>query len=257
MAGYSEEQYEQSQAATPTTVGAVSTSGSQPQSEQPAVSTDTEHETPAVSSEQQQRVDATAGIDRKIAAFREYIDRLPELETPEKRAKREKQEKSKRIIGAVSDGLRAMSNLWFTSQYAPNMYNHEKDSQLNETNRWIDKAKAEREKLREEHLRYAIGLGDAENERAKTLQKPRQLPNSSKLKSLPKKRGKAVWTLRPPTLAPLRPHTDAPIKMSSLHGMSMATSISFAQKKPQKPMPNSTAHGKKRMLLKQLNQKMK
>ncbi len=113
--------------------------------------------------------DAVAGIDRKIAAFREYIDRLPEFETPEKRAKREKQEKSKRIIGAVSDGLRAMSNLWFTSQYAPNMYNHEKDSQLNETNRWIDKAKAEREKLREEHLRYAIGLGDAENERAKTL----------------------------------------------------------------------------------------
>ena len=169
MAGYTEEQYEQSQAATPTAVGAVSTSGSQPQSEQPAVSTDTEHETPAVSPEQQQRVDATAGIDRKIAAYRAYIDSLPELETPEKRAKREKQEKSKRIIGAVSDGLRAMSNLWFTSQYAPNMYNHEKDSQLNETNRWIDKAKAEREKLREEHLRYAIGLGDAENERAKTL----------------------------------------------------------------------------------------
>ena len=168
MAGYTEE-YDQGQATTPTTVGAVSTSGSQPQSEQPAVSTDTEHETPAVSPEQQQRVDATAGIDRKIAAYRAYIDSLPELETPEKRAKREKQEKSKRIIGAVSDGLRAMSNLWFTSQYAPNMYNHEKDSQLNETNRWIDKAKAEREKLREEHLRYAIGLGDAENERAKTM----------------------------------------------------------------------------------------
>ena len=135
----------------------------------PPALTDTKHKTPALSSEEQQRVDATAGIDRKIAAYRAYIDSLPELETPEKRAKREKLEKSKRIIGAVSDGLRAMSNLWFTSQYAPNMYNHEKDSQLNETNRWIDKAKAEREKLREEHLRYAIGLGDAENERAKTL----------------------------------------------------------------------------------------
>ena len=113
--------------------------------------------------------DSLSGIDRKIATYRAYIESLPELETPEKRAKREKLEKSKKIIGAVSDGLRAMSNLWFTSQYAPNMYNHEKDSQLKETNKWIDKAKAEREKLRDEHLKYAIALGDAENERAKTL----------------------------------------------------------------------------------------
>lgn len=135
----------------------------------PPALTDTGHETPALSSEEQQRVDATAGIDRKIAAYRAYIDSLPELETPEKRAKREKLEKSRRIIGAVSDGLRAMSNLWFTSKYALNMYNHEKDSQLNETNRWIDRAKAEREKLRDEHLRFAIGLGNAESERATTL----------------------------------------------------------------------------------------
>ena len=167
MAEYTEGQYEQGQATAPTTVGDVSASGSQPQGEHSAVSTDAEHETSAVSPEQQQR--ATAGIDRKIAAYRAYIDSLPELETPEKRAKRERLEKSKRIVGAVSDGLRAMSNLWFTSQYAPNMYNHEKDSQLNVTNRWIDKANAEREKLRDEHLRFAIGLGDAENERAKTL----------------------------------------------------------------------------------------
>ncbi|MDE6277342.1 MAG: hypothetical protein K2M06_04460 [Muribaculaceae bacterium] len=116
-----------------------------------------------------QREEAVAGIDRKIAAYRAYIDSLPELETPEQRAKRERREKSKRIIGAVSDGLRAMSNLWFTSQYAPNMYNHEKASQLKETDRVLEKARGEREKNRDAHLRFAIGLGDAENERAKTL----------------------------------------------------------------------------------------
>lgn len=138
-------------------------------SEPPAASTDVEQVIPAVSPEQQELNDAVAGIDRKIAAWRKYWASLPEPEDDETRAKREKLEKSKRIIGAVSDGLRAMSNLWFTTKYAPNMYDHENESQLKATNQWIDKAKADREKLRDEHLRFAIGLGDAENERAKTL----------------------------------------------------------------------------------------
>ncbi|MDD5838680.1 MAG: hypothetical protein PUC94_01315 [Bacteroidales bacterium] len=119
--------------------------------------------------DEQMRRDAVKGHDQKIEAWRRYLDNLPEPETPEQREKREKRERSKRIIGAVSDGLRAMSNLWFTSQYAPDMYNHEKTSQLNETNRWIDKAKAERDKNRDEYFKLQLGLGDLENERAKTL----------------------------------------------------------------------------------------
>ncbi len=119
--------------------------------------------------DEQMRRDAVKGHDQKIEAWRRYLDNLPEPETPEQRAKREKRERSKRIIGAVSDGLRAMSNLWFTSQYAPDMYNHEKTSQLNETNRWIEKAKAERDKNRDEYFKLQLGLGDLENERAKTL----------------------------------------------------------------------------------------
>lgn len=118
---------------------------------------------------EQMRRDAVKGHDQKIEAWRRYLDNLPEPETPEQRAKREKRERSKRIIGAVSDGLRAMSNLWFTSQYAPDMYNHEKTSQLNETNRWIEKAKAERDKNRDEYFKLQLGLGDLESERAKTL----------------------------------------------------------------------------------------
>lgn len=124
---------------------------------------------------------SSSGIDRKIAAYRAYIDSLPELETPEKRAKREKLEKSKKIIGAVSDGLRAMSNLWYASQYAPDMYNHEKDSQLKETNRWIEQAKAERQKNLDEHLRFAIALGDAENERARTMRELEEQQERRKL----------------------------------------------------------------------------
>lgn len=130
---------------------------------------------------------SSSGIDRKIAAYRAYIDSLPELETPEKRAKREKLEKSKKIIGAVSDGLRAMSNLWYASQYAPDMYNHEKDSQLKETNRWIEQAKAERQKNLDEHLRFAIALGDAENERARTM---RELEEQQERRRLAREKAK-------------------------------------------------------------------
>lgn len=83
--------------------------------------------------------------------------------------KRERREKSKKIIAAVSDGIGALSNLYFTSQYAPNMYNHEKSSMANAVDARIEKLKAEREKARDAHLKYALAMGDAENERAKTV----------------------------------------------------------------------------------------
>ncbi len=187
MAGYTEEQYEQSQAATPATVGAVSTSGSQPQSEQPAVSTDTEHETPAVSPEQQQRVDATAGTDRQIKTIQDWMDAEGNRpETEEERKKRERREKSKRIIAAVSDGISALSNLYFTSQYAPDMYNHEKGSMTNAVDARLERLKAEREKNADKYLQFSLKLGDLENERAKTL---RELEAQQERQKLAREKG--------------------------------------------------------------------
>lgn len=116
---------------------------------------------------QDMRDNATSGLDKEIAAYRDFIEGL-KLETEEDRKKRERREKSKRIIGAVSDGLRAMSNLVFTTQYAPNMYN-EKDSQLRAADVRIEKMKAERERDRDAHLRYSIAIGRAEGDRAKTV----------------------------------------------------------------------------------------
>ncbi len=110
----------------------------------------------------------TAGSERKIRTLQDMIDTLEPLETPEQRKKRERREKSAKIISAVSDGISALSNLYFTSQYAPNMYNHEKSSQLNAQNAAIEKARKDRESNRDAHLRFALALGDAENERAKT-----------------------------------------------------------------------------------------
>lgn len=125
---------------------------------------------PANETVQQQRVDATAGTDRQIKTIQDWMDAEGNHpETDEERKKRERREKSKRIIAAVSDGISALSNLYFTSQYAPNMYNHEKGSMTNSVDAGIEKMKAERENNADKYLQFSLKLGDLENERAKTL----------------------------------------------------------------------------------------
>ena len=114
------------------------------------------------------RREATAGHDAQIKAYQEYIDGLPKMETEEQRKKREKREKARRIIGAVSDGLRAMGNLYFTSQYAPNMYS-EHGSMAKAVDDRIERLKRERERNRDAFLKYSIDLGRAKGDRAKTL----------------------------------------------------------------------------------------
>lgn len=168
MAG-TEEEYEQSQV-TPPTGGASTTPTAPPPADSPAASTDTEHQTPALSPEQQQRVDATAGTDRQIKTIQDWMDSEENRpETPEQRKKRERREKSKRIIAAFSDGISALSNLFFTTQYAPNMYNHEKGSMTNAVGARLDRLKAERERKRDQYLNFSLKLGDLQNQRAATL----------------------------------------------------------------------------------------
>lgn len=129
-----------------------------------------EHQTPALSPEQQQRVDATAGTDRQIKTIQDWMDSEENRpETTEQRRKRERREKSKRIIAAVSDGISALSNLFFTTQYAPNMHNHEKGSMTTAVGKRLDQLKAERERKRDQYLNFSLKLGDLENQRAATL----------------------------------------------------------------------------------------
>ncbi len=135
----------------------------------PSASTDVEHVTPGISAEQQ-RQDALAGTDRQIKTIQDWMeDEENRPETKEERKKRERMEKSKRIIGAVSDGLSALGNLYFTSQYAPNMYNHEKGSMKEVVDSRIERMKADREKQRDQYLNFSLKLGGLENERARTV----------------------------------------------------------------------------------------
>ena len=164
------EAHEAQQTVTPPTGGASTTPTPPQPAEAPAASTDTEHQTPALSPEQQQRVDATAGTDRQIKTIQDWMDSEENRpETPEQRKKRERREKSKRIIAAVSDGISALSNLFFTTQYAPNMYNHEKGSMTTAVGKRLDQLKAERERKRDQYLNFSLKLGDLQNQRAATL----------------------------------------------------------------------------------------
>lgn len=99
--------------------------------------------------------DAVMGYDAQISMLDAEAVRL-KPETDEQRRKRERREKSKRIIAAVGDGLSALGNLYFTSQYAPNMYN---GGLQRATDARIERAKKEREDNNERYLQFSLRSG--------------------------------------------------------------------------------------------------
>lgn len=111
---------------------------------------------------------AVMGYDQQIATLTEAANKL-KPETEEERKKRERKERSKQIIAAVGDGLMALSNLYFTTKGAPNMYNHETMSQQKPLQDKLDKIKKEREANADKYLQYSLKIGDLNNDRAKTL----------------------------------------------------------------------------------------
>lgn len=122
----------------------------------------------------------TMGYDQQIAALQEAANRV-KPETEEERKKRERREKSAKIVSAVSDGLQALSNLFFTTRGAPNMYDHKETSQLTPLQEKLEKLKAERQANADKYLQYSLKIGDAQNERAKTLREMEAQQERAKL----------------------------------------------------------------------------
>ena len=116
----------------------------------------------------QNNADAVMGYDQQIAALQAAANKT-KPETEEERKKRERREKSKTIIAAVGDGLMALSNLYFTTRGAPNMYDHKTMSQQTPLQAQLDKLKAEREANADKYLQYSLKIGNLQNDRAKTL----------------------------------------------------------------------------------------
>lgn len=71
-------------------------------------------------------------------------------ETEEQKAKREKKEKREKLFAAITDGLSALSNVYFTTQYAPNMASNK--TLTGAVSEKYERMKAEREADRDKYL---------------------------------------------------------------------------------------------------------
>ncbi|MDE5887324.1 MAG: hypothetical protein K2H46_07045, partial [Muribaculaceae bacterium] len=85
-----------------------------------------------------------------------YVDMFEAMnpdkpETEEEKAKREKKEKREAMLTSIGDGIAALSNLWFTSQYAPSMFDASKSRTATTKERW-ERLRQQRESNRRLYL---------------------------------------------------------------------------------------------------------
>lgn len=81
-----------------------------------------------------------------------------DLEKERKKAKREK------IFAAIGDGISALSNLYFTTQYAPNMYNHENGQSAKVERKW-QQLQADRDAQMNAYIRNLMAAQQADDDR--------------------------------------------------------------------------------------------
>lgn len=98
-----------------------------------------------------------AAADRRFADIDSIADYYRQImednkgESEEERERREKLERTRRIIGGIGDVSRALGNLYWTTQYAPNAYDGK--SSLTEANlAREERAKKEREKRAAQYM---------------------------------------------------------------------------------------------------------
>jgi hypothetical protein len=85
--------------------------------------------------------------------------------SPEDLKKLRRKQKIEGIISGVTDAAEAMSNLLFTTQYAPNMYNAANSMSAKTKERW-DKEKAERDAADDKFLNYSLQIAKLKGEDA-------------------------------------------------------------------------------------------
>ena len=108
---------------------------------------------------------AVAGLDRQIRYYRNWLDEHS-LESAADRKKRERRERSKKIIAAIGDGLSALGNLYYTTRYAPSAKLESLSKSVGDS---IDKIREARKKKDDEYTEYSLRLGELEDKRARTL----------------------------------------------------------------------------------------
>ncbi len=108
------------------------------------------------------------GLDQQIQLVKDTAAKYKQ-ETDEERKKREKKEKRDKMWAAIGDGLQSLSNLFFTTKGAPNMYEHKTMSHQTPLQKRLEEAKAERKAKDDEYFNLQLKLGDLYNKRAATV----------------------------------------------------------------------------------------
>lgn len=72
--------------------------------------------------------------------------------TKEELEKERKKEKRERLFSALGDGISTLSNLFFTTQYAPNMYDPNKETNSERVDNYWTKLRKEREENRQRYV---------------------------------------------------------------------------------------------------------
>lgn len=84
--------------------------------------------------------------------------------TQEELANERKKEKREKVFSAISDGISALSNLYFTTKYAPNMYRHENSQFAKTENKW-EKLRANRDAQQNAYIKNLMAARQADDER--------------------------------------------------------------------------------------------
>lgn len=127
-----------------------------------------QHEDSIGSTAKQERTDMTAPARQMSYAEMFQAMNPYQMPTKEEIEKQRKKEKRERLFASISDAISAMSNLYFTTQYAPNMYNPQNSLYNGVDDRWT-RLRKERDANRD---RYVDGYLKAVQ--ADDLQKIRQ-----------------------------------------------------------------------------------
>lgn len=95
--------------------------------------------------------------DSKKKSAMKYADMFAAMEpykepTKEELEKERKKEKRERLFAAIGDGISALSNLFFTTQYAPNMYDPNKETNSERVENYWTKLRDEREANRRRYV---------------------------------------------------------------------------------------------------------
>lgn len=108
----------------------------------------------------------TPSASGKVESYVDILNRLNPQPSKEDLEKEAKQRKREAIINAIGDGISSLSNLYFTTQYAPNAYNPKEGLSAKAQARW-DKIDADRKEDKDKYLSAYLKAVEADRDEAR------------------------------------------------------------------------------------------